>query len=222
MLSVTEQQKYLKKCGYYTGKIDGVKAKGTKSAIKMFQNSQHIFADGIWGKTTDSKAQALIKNNWKIGIVKYTLKKLNGTSQTLYVNEDIMISKSFKLSEYMMSATTIKNKKLKTNRNVVILYEKLIKADQKLRDALGKPIKITSGYREKTYNKAIGGASKSLHIDGKASDKVVEGMKPKKVQAYIIKHWKELGYGGLESKTLPNANNYTHADVRTTSKLIQF
>ncbi len=41
---------------------------------------------------------------------------------------------------------------------------------QPLRDALGSPIKVNSGYRCPSLNKAIGGASKSQHMTGHAAD----------------------------------------------------
>ncbi len=41
---------------------------------------------------------------------------------------------------------------------------------QPLRDTLGTPIKVNSGYRCPSLNKAIGGASKSQHMTGHAAD----------------------------------------------------
>jgi hypothetical protein len=39
-----------------------------------------------------------------------------------------------------------------------------------LREIMGIPITITSGYRCSTHNKAVGGAPKSFHLQGKAAD----------------------------------------------------
>ncbi len=61
MLNTEQQQSFLK--GYkslYTGKIDGVKGKLTVNAIKAFQGISGLKKDGIWGKNTESKAQAII------------------------------------------------------------------------------------------------------------------------------------------------------------------
>ena len=41
---------------------------------------------------------------------------------------------------------------------------------QHLRDALGTPLKINSGYRCPSLNKAIGGAANSQHVTGQAAD----------------------------------------------------
>ena len=41
---------------------------------------------------------------------------------------------------------------------------------QPLRDSLGTPIKVNSGYRCPSLNKAIGGATNSQHMTGQAAD----------------------------------------------------
>lgn len=222
-MSIKEKQKFLKEQGFYTGNIDGKWGKLSKQATKNFQKSQHILADSIWGKNTESKAHIIKKGNWKVGLVKFTYHRISGNTDLVYIDENCLLSKNFRLKEYMMFEKTIKKYKLKIDRNECILYEELVNADQKLRDALGS-ITINSGYRNAKYNKAIGGASGSCHIKGMASDKVVSGKKPKEVQEYIKKHYKELGYYGLESKTKPNCNQYTHADIkkRNGNKLVEF
>ena len=50
------------------------------------------------------------------------------------------------------------------------LRNKLLPALNKLREAWGGPIKITSGYRSLSLNTAIGGALKSMHMKGLAAD----------------------------------------------------
>lgn len=46
-----------------------------------------------------------------------------------------------------------------------------------IREKLGKPILINSGYRSPTLNKAVGGVAKSQHIKGLAADVVCADMK---------------------------------------------
>jgi hypothetical protein len=41
---------------------------------------------------------------------------------------------------------------------------------QPLRDGIGKPIKVNSGYRCKRLNKLIGGSPTSQHTEGNAAD----------------------------------------------------
>lgn len=52
---------------------------------------------------------------------------------------------------------------------------------QKKRNKWKKSITINSGYRCEKHNKEVGGASKSRHKIGDASDIVVEGMSPNEV-----------------------------------------
>ena len=49
---------------------------------------------------------------------------------------------------------------------------------QTLRNNLARPMVITSAYRSAAHNKAVGGASASLHMEGKAFDVVVGNHDP--------------------------------------------
>jgi uncharacterized protein YcbK (DUF882 family) len=69
--------------------------------------------------------------------------------------------------------------------DVMINIIKLAKNLQVLRDAVGKTITITSGYRSPKYNLKIGGAKDSQHIKGTAADIKVKGMTPKEVAKVI-------------------------------------
>ena len=53
--------------------------------------------------------------------------------------------------------------------NMAVLPEAFAKAE-KLAKALGRPLKINSGYRTPEYNRKIGGAKKSQHVAKKALD----------------------------------------------------
>ena len=54
----------------------------------------------------------------------------------------------------------------------------LVLSLQQIRDHFGKPVNIHSAYRDKEYNKEIGGAPRSQHIYGKAADIDVSGIIP--------------------------------------------
>jgi hypothetical protein len=77
-----------------------------------------------------------------------------------------------------------------------------------LREQLGAPIIILSGYRDPQYNRAIGGASKSLHTLGNATDIRVKGVRPKQVAAKLETHpdAEQFGIGRYEM--------FTHIDTR--------
>ncbi|WP_199097275.1 D-Ala-D-Ala carboxypeptidase family metallohydrolase [Dyella sp. ASV21] len=56
-----------------------------------------------------------------------------------------------------------------------------------LRERLGKAILVSSGYRSKALNVAIGGASNSQHCVGQAADINVKGMTPAELASAIRK-----------------------------------
>ena len=57
---------------------------------------------------------------------------------------------------------------------------------QPLRDALGVPMHIDSGFRNPEVNSAIGGAKTSQHTKGEAADVVVPGMTPMEIIKRIV------------------------------------
>lgn len=54
-----------------------------------------------------------------------------------------------------------------------------------LREALGRPVNINSGFRSDAVNKAVGGSSTSQHRYGEAADIVVPGLTVEQVIARI-------------------------------------
>ena len=56
---------------------------------------------------------------------------------------------------------------------------------QILRDELGEPIHVNSGYRTPSYNKKVGGKPKSQHLQAKAADITVKSKTPKQLAAVI-------------------------------------
>lgn len=76
-----------------------------------------------------------------------------------------------------------------------------------LREKIGRPVIINSGYRTPERNKTVGGTKYSYHIRGMAADIRVNGMTPKEVANEL-------------NKILPNEggiivyNNWVHFDSR--------
>lgn len=56
--------------------------------------------------------------------------------------------------------------------NIKALCEKIL---DPLREAIGIPIVVTSGYRSPAVNKAVGGSRTSQHVQGMAADIIVPG-----------------------------------------------
>lgn len=82
------------------------------------------------------------------------------------------ITKNFTAEELIRSATAhrlgIDNTPSETiERNLTRLAENVL---EPLREAWGKPIVVSSGYRCPALNKAVGGVSNSQHLLGEAAD----------------------------------------------------
>ncbi len=75
---------------------------------------------------------------------------------------DGQITKNFNITEFACHA----NNEVLINARVIDHIQRL----QKLRDWYLRPMIINSGYRTKEYNKKVGGATNSKHIEGIASD----------------------------------------------------
>ena len=78
------------------------------------------------------------------------------------------LSKDFILQEFVATKTGLNNQLTsEAIANIEFLVKNLL---QPLRNAFGKPIRITSGYRSTEVNKAVGGSKTSQHTKGEAVD----------------------------------------------------
>lgn len=69
---------------------------------------------------------------------------------------------------------------------------------QKIRDLLGKPMLITSGYRCYSLNRAVGGSPTSDHMSGLAIDFIAPKFgTPKEIAQFLQKHAQNLGINQL-------------------------
>ena len=82
---------------------------------------------------------------------------------------------------------------------------------QVLRDCVGKPIRVISGYRTKKYNTRIVGARRSQHMLSKAADIKIAGLTPAEIKAIIIKLIRE---GKMMSGGVGLYRTFVHYDVR--------
>lgn len=71
-----------------------------------------------------------------------------------------------KLSEHFK----VKEFKCKDGSDFVYIDDDLIEILESLRQFIGKPITIISGFRTNAYNHQVGGAQNSYHVQGMAAD----------------------------------------------------
>lgn len=111
------------------------------------------------------------------------------------------VGKYFKVQEFAC----------KDNSQVVFIDSYLVSILDILRNKVGKPVYINSGYRTPTRNEAVGGAKYSYHMRGKAADIRVNGMSPKELANKL-------------NEIVPDEcgiivyKNWVHIDVRTGKK----
>ena len=94
--------------------------------------------------------------------------------------------------------------------------QKLANQLQALRNVVGTPIKINSGYRCPDYNdNVVKGAKNSQHKLGKASDIVIADMTPQETFELVdlLINEGELLQGGLSQYS-----TFVHYDIRKTKK----
>lgn len=104
------------------------------------------------------------------------------------------LSKNFTLEEFLFSQTAARHKipmepDEHTVKNIQWLVDSCL---QPLRDALQRPIRITSGYRPPRLNTMIGGSKTSAHRFGRAADIVVPGVEPIEVADLFVSLHKQF------------------------------
>lgn len=87
----------------------------------------------------------------------------------------------------------------------------LAKNLQIIRQKIGKPLRVISGYRSPAYNKKCGGTKKSQHMQAKAADLRVSGMSSDELHEIIVGliDDEKIMQGGVGKYPL-----FVHYDVR--------
>lgn len=118
-------------------------------------------------------------------------------SYIMDIDGNVQLAKHFKVKEFAC----------KDGSPVVFIDDYLYTILDILRNKLGKPVVITSGYRTPEHNKKVGGAKYSYHMRGMAADIRVDGKTAKEVANKL-------------NAIVPNEcgiivyNNWVHFDTR--------
>lgn len=165
--------------------IDGSYGPATKAAVTRFQQAYGLSADGVAGPNTFAKIYALQDNDCTP--IHFTYAELNGCNSTW--------------SGGAVSAATAKSNALRSMWKL-----------EALRHALGdKSIRVTSGFRSKACNSAVGGSSNSRHLYGDAVDL---GVSPHSL-CKLAQQARNHGFNGILGPGYPDHNDHTHVDHRS-------
>ena len=171
---------------------DDLAAAGCESAVMLDGGgSSQCYFKGDTIKSTRVVHDLILvylKGSDTTGVKTYSVKKDGST----------YLSKNFKVSEF----------KCNDGSDTVLISDKLVDLLQNIRDHFGAAVTINSAYRTESYNKKIGGATKSQHVNGTAADIVVKGATPLEVAQYVEHIMPDSGGIGVYQ-------SFTHVDVRT-------
>lgn len=94
---------------------------------------------------------------------------------------------NFKMSELIYSETAIKNNinNMPDINSLDNMLELIVNCLQPVRELLGAPMIITSGYRNPLVNRLVGGVNSSQHTKGQAVDFTVLGITPNQIISII-------------------------------------
>lgn len=98
------------------------------------------------------------------------------------------LSKDFNLEEFTRSQTATRESidNLPSAEQIIEIKNLVVNVLQPLRDKLGLPVTVTSGYRSVALNKRLSGAANSQHTKGQAVDFIINGMTPLDVCKKIV------------------------------------
>lgn len=171
---------------------DDLAAAGWESAVMLDGGgSSQCYFRGQTIKSTRAVHDLILvylKGSDTTGVKTYSVKKDGST----------YLSKNFKVSEF----------KCNDGSDTVLISDKLVDLLQNIRNHFGAAVTINSAYRTESYNKKIGGATKSQHVNGTAADIVVKGATPLEVAQYVEHIMPDSGGIGVYQ-------SFTHVDVRT-------
>lgn len=108
---------------------------------------------------------------------------------------NIQVAPNFNLREF----------ECKDGSHQVVLHRLLLERLQVLRDALGRPVIINSGYRNINHNAEVGGSPNSYHLKGMAADIRVPDLSPNDVADAA----RAAGFNGVIVY-----NTFVHVDIR--------
>jgi hypothetical protein len=166
-----------------------------------------LLSDGSpWVQTYRTPLPEVIPPAGKVSVPAPESHRKEYTGHVNWSEPRSMVSRYFSVGE----VTQMDRRRIPTAGSAVVKnILKLALELDKLRDAWGHPIGITSWYRPPAINAAVGGVSNSQHINGGAVDVYTIGGDPKRFEEWLKTKWGGgLGYG------VASGRGFTHLDLR--------
>jgi len=211
---VYELQLALEFLGYKVGNKDGIIGNKTISAFadfkkNTFQKDPHIIGKGsvdIILKLVDKDTDTIEKEDLhprQPSLTNPLITESKSISNVNWNDFDSAISKYFTVGEI----TRFDRQRIPNSTAVKSNILKLCLELDKVREAWGKPIGVTSAYRPPHVNRRVGGAKFSQHLNGGAADIYPIGGNIYEFQKWLDQRWYgALGYGAPK--------NFVHIDIR--------
>jgi zinc D-Ala-D-Ala carboxypeptidase len=115
------------------------------------------------------------------------------------MNDDVLQG-HFRLSEFLTSQTATRRglSNAPTAQALANIREVLAPGMQRVRNSLGVPVFISSGYRSAEVNAAVGGSASSQHVQGLAADFAAPVFNsPRAICRYLIERSGEIRFDQL-------------------------
>jgi len=136
---------------------------------------------------------------------------------------DCYLSGNFRLSELVATKKRGIDNWPKTGLELWHLHMLCINVLQPIRNHFGRSVMISSGYRCKELNAAIGGATNSAHQFGRAADFEINGVDNKELATWIYKNlsFRQLILEFYQSEQGTNSG-WVHCEYYTGHNIKQF
>ena len=126
----------------------------------------------------------------------------------------MQLSKHFDLSEFLKTshAELMPRQEEGVKNFIPSLKTLCLYILEPLRNYIGKPMIITSGFRSKELNSAVGGSITSQHCAGQAADFQIAGMTPEEILKLFLDRKITIHFGPL-IKEIIGAKAWTHISL---------